>query len=126
MMNQHIKALDNAERHFQAGRMREGADLVWNATYTAVKDAARRHNLPCASETDVFTSAPTLDVICPHPFVIHALHLSAADLYRHQTSGDDIPDEIRWEPHEFVENLAGLRLMIQNLEAYRHPAAATT
>ena len=49
-MNQHLIALDKAENHFHAGRLREGAGLVWQTAYAAVKDAARRHGLLCSDE----------------------------------------------------------------------------
>lgn len=115
-MNQFLNDLAQAENCFLAGEMQEGAGLVWKTAYAAVKHAAQRYGLPCANEHEVFTSAKALDAVCPHPDIMHGLYLSAADLYRSQTSGEEIPDEIRWEPHEFFENLSGIRLMVKHLE----------
>lgn len=114
-MNQHIEALDKAENCFHAGKTREGANLVWQAAYAAIKEVAQRHSLPSTTEKEVFTSARVLDDVCPHPYVMHGLYLSIADLYRRQASEEEIPDEIRWDPQEFFENLSGIRLMINNL-----------
>ena len=125
-MNQLLNDLAQAENCFLAGEMQEGAGLVWKAAYAAVKDAAQRHGFPCAKEQEVFTSAKVLDTVCPHPDIMHGLYLSAADLYRSQTSGEEIPDEIRWEPHEFFENLSGIRLMVKHLAGKLHPDDRST
>ena len=125
-MDQHLKDLAQAESYFLAGEMQEGASLVWNVAYTAVKYAAQRYGLPCANEQEVFAAAKALDAVCPHPYIMHGLYLSAADLYSSQTSGEEIPDEIRWEPREFLENLSGIRLMVKNLERKLHPDDRST
>ena len=118
-MDAQMRMLDEAEAHFNAGQFIKGADLVWQAAYGAVTNAAARAGHPCRNKTDAFRFAKTLrpPEHLPELKHWHRINLSAAEAYIKQANQVEPDSYWPWEPREYIETLDSIREMVEHLNA---------
>ena len=114
-MNAQLQMLDQAERHFHHQEFQDGAALVWQAATQSVKAAGHRAGLPCGSTKDIYETALAMNRLHSAPHMDHHLYLSLADIYRRQAATHAAPVGWQWEPRDYIENLSGIRAMVQCL-----------
>lgn len=116
-MEDQLKMLDQAEAHFKNHRFSEGANLVWQASFQAIAEAAHALNLPCNNKAEAHQAAKTLDQIRPNPELRYINTLLHAAIYTKEAATRHIPSENQWEPDEYVEYLHNKRIMVNALNA---------
>ena len=126
MSNPYLLMLDQAETHFRNHRFPEGADLVRNACFQALAEAAHTLNLPCSSRSEAWTAAETLEQIRPHPnpYIKYSISLLHANTYVLEAETRDEPGEDPRLPHEYIEKLYDKRIMIAALTAIAQEQSA--
>ena len=114
-MNTPTEMLDAAEREFRNNQFQAGANLVWDAACQFITTAARRVNLPCNSERDVYDIAAQLDQKQQDNRSEYWICLSAADVYRTQAAHYGGDGDWEWDADEYAENLDNIRVMVTHL-----------
>ena len=107
--------LDAAEQEFRQHRFTAGADLVWNAAYQSIAAAARHANLPCRNAQEAYDAANLLDQQKPDSPLHHWIRLRLADTFHTQAAHHGGDGDWQWSPDEYIESLAGIRLMVSHL-----------
>ena len=76
---------------------------------------SRRANLPCRTEDEAYDVAEALDRKHKGEPLDYWLRLRVADVFRTQAAhyGEDV--DWLWEPDEYIESMAGIRLMVNHL-----------
>lgn len=114
-MNAQLQMLAQAERHFHQQEFQDGTTLVWQAASQSVVHAGQRAGLPCGTARDIYETALAMNHLYPDPHMDHHLYLSLADIYHRQAASHDDPVGWQWEPRDYIENLSGIRAMVQCL-----------
>ena len=125
-MNAQLRMLDQAENHFRRQEFQDGAALVWQAAAQSVTAAGDRAGLPCGTTRDIYAAALAMNRLHPAQHMDHHLYLSLADIYRRQAATHDDPVGWQWEPRDYIENLSGIRAMVQCLTDERAPYNETS
>lgn len=115
-MNKQLAMLDEAEVHFNNHRFTEGADLVWNAAFQSIAQAARALGIPCENRDQAWPAAKKLDQIRPNPELRYITTILHASVYPEYAATQHEPDENQWEPHEYIDKLDGHRQMVAALQ----------
>ena len=121
-MNTATQMLDAAEREFRNHRFLDGANLVWDAACQSISTAARRINLPCNAQQDIYGIAAKLDHGQEANRSEHWICLSAADAYRTQAAHYGGDGDWEWDADEYVENLDGIRAALAYLSQHENAA----
>lgn len=121
-MNTPTQMLDAAEQEFRNHRFLDGANLVWDATCQSITTAARRFNLPCNAEQDIYSIAAKLDHEQDVNRSEHWICLSVADAYRTQAAHYGGDGDWEWDADEYVENLDGIRAGLAYLSQHDNAA----
>ena len=124
-MNSKLNMLDQAETHFINHEFSPGADLVRNACFQALAEAASTLGIPCASNSEAWTAAEKLDQIRPHPnpHISYSLSILHAGTYVKSAATHHNPTSRQWEPHEYIEGLYDKRIIIASIEAIAQETA---
>ena len=116
--NQYLQMLDRAEVLFQVHCFTEGADLVRNATYQALKQAARTLNIPCRNQEQAYQAAKTIESLSREQNIHYITTLLHAGVYPSEAENRQTPTEDQWDPEEFIDHLDGHRDAILELLAF--------
>lgn len=108
--------LDSADRVFDAGDVREGSRLMWEAARTAIGAVAAKHGWPCESLDEIKQVIYRLDGIekgrkCTE-YPKHLAHFGVADKFREHAETDE------WEYPEFQWSDAGFRMGRKSVKEY--------
>lgn len=103
-----LELLDSADQAFDAGNVREGSRLVWEATRMAIARVAVQRGWPCDSLEEIKEVIYRLDgvdedgkyAVYPKYFA----HFGVADVFREHAETDE------WEYTEFQWSDAGFRM----------------
>ena len=116
-MDIHTQMLDKAERMFSAGQYSEGADLVRQAAFNAVKTAAAKAGKPVQTKQDILSFAATLPPPSERPDLEmwHYRNLAIADSYPERAAAFGNSNDWQWQPHDFSHHLASIRDMVNHL-----------
>ena len=125
-MNKQLAMLDEAEIHFRNHRFIEGADLVWNAAFQSLAQAAQALGIPCENRDQAWPAAEQLDQIRPNPEIWYITTILNASAYPRYAATQHEPDENQWEPHEYIEYLEDHRQMVAALRTIAHEKLAMT
>ena len=92
--------LDSADQAFDAGNVREGSRLVWEATRTAIASVAAKHGWPCGSLDEIKEVIYRLDGVDENGNFIggypkYFAHFGVADRFREHA------ETVEWEYPEF-------------------------
>ena len=123
-MSAQLKMLDQAEVHFRNHRFVEGADLVWNAAFQALAQAAQTLGIPCENRDQAWPAAKQLDQIRPNPELRYKTTIIHASVYQDYAATQHEPDENQWEPHEYIDKLDRHRQMVTALQRIAQEKAA--
>lgn len=100
--------LNSADWAFDAGDVREGSRLMWEAARTAIGAVAAKHDWPCVSLDEIKHVIYRLDGIEKGEkyteYPKHLAHFGVADKFRKHAEADD------WEYPEFQWSDAGFRM----------------
>ena len=116
-MSAQLEMLDQAEVHFRNHRFVEGADLVWNAAFQSLAQAANLMGIPCNEKAEAYTAAETLDRISPNPETDYGSVILLAGIYPKSAATHHNPTQWQWEPEEYIEYLEDHRIMVKALES---------
>ena len=100
--------LDTADRAFDAGDVREGSRMVWEAARTAISAVAAKRGWPCGSLAEIKEVIYRLDGVdedgnFPGSYPKHFAQFSVADIFREHAETDE------WEYPEFQWGESGFR-----------------
>lgn len=116
-MNQQLEMLDQAEVHFKNQRFIEGADLVWNASFQALAQAAGAMGIPCNEKDEAYEAAAILDRICPSLETDYGSVILLAGIYPKSAATYHNPTQWQWATEEYLEYLEDHRITVKALEA---------
>ena len=100
--------LESADRAFDAGDVREGSRLMWEAARTAIASVAIQRGWPCDSLEEIKEVIYRLDGVdedgnFPGVYPKHFAHFGVADIFREHAETDE------WEYPEFQWGESGFR-----------------
>ena len=120
-MTEHtLKAQDlmnTADRAFDAGDVREGSRLMWEATRTAIGAVATKRGWPCGSLDEIKQVIYRLDGVDEEgnfsgSYPKHFAHFGVAEIFREHAETDE------WEYPEFHWSDAGFRMGRKSIKEF--------
>ena len=112
--------LDTADRAFDAGDVREGSRMVWEAARTAISAVAAKRGWPCGSLAEIKEVIYRLDGVDEDGnsigFPWHFMHFGVANTFREQAETDEWEyPEFRWSEPEFRMGRKSVKRFITTL-----------
>lgn len=112
-----------ADRAFDAGDLREGARLMWEASKVAIASVARKLDMPCKTYEDIKQVIYRLDGIdeegCFEGYPHYSAKFGVARGFKEHAETDEweLP-EFEWEPDEYHMYRPSVKKFVAMLAAY--------